>query len=282
VRLRADEDAERKRLEVMPAFQTLNGVRGIKPGATALASADVEGVGAVPALVEHRFGQGRVGAMLIGDLWRWGIRRPENTESDLDKAWRQTVRWLVADVPQRVEVAVESARESDNPDGTVKLAVRVRDAAYVPLDNAAVTVKVTGPDEKVAQLTAEGNGQRAGLYEASYVPRQPGAYRAEVTVAAPDGSEAGKVEAGWTSDPAAEEFRELRPNRELLQRIATATGGQVVNASDLDGFVATLPTRHARITEPYVRPVWHQPWVFLLAILCLTAEWGLRRWKGLP
>jgi hypothetical protein len=28
--------------------------------------------------------------------------------------------------------------------------------------------------------------------------------------------------------------------------------------------------------------VWHQPWVFLLAILCLTAEWGLRRWKGLP
>ena len=40
--------------------------------------------------------------------------------------------------------------------------------------------------------------------------------------------------------------------------------------------------RHADVTEPYVSPVWHQPWVFLLAILCLTAEWGLRRWKGLP
>jgi len=56
----------------------------------------------------------------------------------------------------------------------------------------------------------------------------------------------------------------------------------VVPASDLDAFVKTLPTRHADVTEPYVRPVWHQPWVFLLAILCLTAEWGLRRWKGLP
>jgi uncharacterized membrane protein len=282
VRLRADEDAEGKRLGVMPPFQTLNQVRGIKPGATVLASADVEGGGPLPALVEHRFGQGRVGAMLIGDLWRWGIRRPENTESDLDKAWRQTVRWLVADVPQRVEAVVESDHGVDNPDGTVTLAVRVRDATYAPLDNAAVAVKVTGPDGKVVQLTAEASGEKAGLYEASYVPRQPGAYRAEATVAAPDGSEAGKVEAGWTSDPAAEEFRELRPNKELLRRIAAATGGQVVNASELDAFVTTLPTRHAQVTEPYVRPVWHQPWVFLLAILCLTAEWGLRRWKGLP
>ena len=47
-------------------------------------------------------------------------------------------------------------------------------------------------------------------------------------------------------------------------------------------FVATLPTRHAQITEPHIRPVWHQPWVFLLAIACLAGEWGLRRWKGMP
>ena len=67
-----------------------------------------------------------------------------------------------------------------------------------------------------------------------------------------------------------------------LDRIARATGGQVVTASDLEDFVTTLPNRRAEFTEPYVRPVWHEPWVFLLAIACLTAEWGLRRWKGLP
>ncbi len=53
-------------------------------------------------------------------------------------------------------------------------------------------------------------------------------------------------------------------------------------AGDLEKFVGGLPTRSAEITEPYVRPVWHQAWVFLLAIACLSAEWGLRRWKGLP
>jgi hypothetical protein len=46
--------------------------------------------------------------------------------------------------------------------------------------------------------------------------------------------------------------------------------------------VDALPSRHAQVTEPYVKPVWHTPWVFLFAIACLCAEWGLRRWRGLP
>jgi uncharacterized membrane protein len=287
VRLRSEETDERKRLGGMPAFRTLNTVRGIKPGATVLARVEVENGEPLPALVEQRFGQGRVGAMLVGDLWRWSIRRPENDQDDLAKAWRQTVRWLVADVPKRVDVDVEPAREADaaagaGGAGALTLSVQARDASYAPLDNAAVAVTVTGPDAQPVALTAEASSRKAGVYEASYVPRQPGAYRAEATVTAPDGSEVGRSQAGWTSDPAAEEFRDLRPNRALLDRIARATGGQVVPASDLDDFVSTLPTRHAQVTEPYVRPVWHQPWVFLLAIVCLTAEWGLRRWKGLP
>jgi hypothetical protein len=115
-----------------------------------------------------------------------------------------------------------------------------------------------------------------------FVPRDPGAYRATINVAGADGSEVGQAQAGWTSEPAADEFRQLKPNRELLDRIAKTTGGAMVPAGRIDNFVATLPTLHAEITEPYIRPMWHQAWVFLLAILCLTAEWGLRRWKGLP
>ncbi len=57
-------------------------------------------------------------------------------------------------MPQRVEAAVEVPREAD-AEGAVKLTVRVRDPAYAPLDNAAVTMKVTGPDGKPVQLTAE-------------------------------------------------------------------------------------------------------------------------------
>ncbi|HZN65603.1 MAG TPA: glutamine amidotransferase [Tepidisphaeraceae bacterium] len=286
VRLRDAEESERTRLSAMPEFHTLNRVRGIKPGATVLARAEVATPGGdvtpVPALVEQRYGQGRVGAMLIGDMWRWGLKRPENAEDDLAKAWRQTVRWLVADVPRRVELDAAAGRDSDSPEGTVKLSVRVRDPAYAPLDNATVSVNVTAPDGTSLDLTAEPAEKEAGLYEALYVPRQPGPYRARVTAAAPDGSDAGEANAGWASDPAADEFRDLRTNRALLDRVARATGGEVVTANKLDDLVDGLPSRHAQVTEPYVKPVWHTPWVFLFAITCLAAEWGLRRWKGLP
>ncbi|HEV2292704.1 MAG TPA: glutamine amidotransferase [Tepidisphaeraceae bacterium] len=282
VRLRSDEDAERKRLSAMPVFETVNPIRGIRPGATVLATAQIEGGANVPALVEQRFGQGRVGALLVGDLWRWGLRRPADGEFDMEKSWRQTIRRLVADVPERVGLMIAPSDHAEDQEGTLKLTVAVRDAAHAPLDNAAVTVRVTGPDGKSVDLTAEPSARESGMYEAAYVPRQPGAYRVQAMVAAADGSEVGNAATGWTSDPAAEEFRDLKPNRALLEQLAGATGGQTVEAAKIEPFVATLPTRHAQITEPHIRPAWHQPWVFALATVCLCAEWGLRRWKGMP
>jgi hypothetical protein len=248
-----------------------------------LVNAAVEGGAAVPALVEQRFGRGRAGAFLIGDLWRWGLRRAPKDEADLEKSWRQTIRWLVGDVPQRVEIEADRGDAEDVLGAPVTLLVTARDKSYAPLENATVLVRVSGgPHADPLELTAEPSDRKAGVYEATYVPRQPGAYRAHAVVKAADGSDVGEVDTGWTSEPAANEFRELRPNRELLENIAQRTGGEMVPAEELDSFVETLPTRAAEITEPYVVPLWHRPGVFLLAIACLVGEWGLRRLKGLP
>ncbi len=197
----------------------------------------------------------------------------------MEKAWRQTIRWLVADVPERIEI--EPKHEHDDMSRPVRLLVRAVDAKFEPLDNAAVTIKVTSPAGETLELTATASDERPGMYQATYVPRQPGPYRAEVAVAGPDGAEIGRRRTGWTSDPAAAEFRAVRPNRELLERIARESGGQIVPAADLAAFVADLPNLKMPIIEPSITPLWHQSWVFLLAILCFCGEWGLRRWKGL-
>ena len=104
VRLRSNEQDETKRLATMPAFKTINPVDTIKPGASVLAEIEIDGGNVKPALVVQPFGRGRTAALLISDLWRWGMKRDDPKENDLDKAWRQMVRWLVADVPQPVEV----------------------------------------------------------------------------------------------------------------------------------------------------------------------------------
>ena len=34
--------------------------------------------------------------------------------------------------------------------------------------------------------------------------------------------------------------------------------------------------------ETWTSPLWHTPAMFGFALACLAAEWGLRRWKGMP
>ena len=143
-RIRSTEDAERTRLKSMPEFHTLNRVPGIKPGATVLAKVTSDDGNEHPALVVQRFGKGRSSAFLIGDLWRWQLRKKSTDAGDLEKSWRQTVRWLVADVPQRIEVDVR--RKQEDPNFPVEISVKVHDQLFDPLDNATVEMHVTDPN----------------------------------------------------------------------------------------------------------------------------------------
>src|SRR5476649_1187440 len=146
----------------------------------------------------------------------------------------------------------------------VRLTVTAHDDEFKPLDNATVqlTVRPVGPasaeNEKTnyVQLTAEPSATTPGTYEATYIARDAGAYSVEALVTQSDGKIAGKAAAGWTSDPAAEEFRSLKPNRALLETIAKRTGGEVVALVDLEKFVRRLPERHAPITETWTEPLW--------------------------
>jgi hypothetical protein len=241
----------------------------------------------IPALAVQRFGRGRSAALMIGDVWRWGMQDP-SARIDMEKAWRQLMRWLVADVPRRVELAVEP--QPDDPNGAVRLQVRVRDAKYQPLDDASVALEVeavsfpavaNAPSTRI-HLQAEPSTSEAGLYEASYMPRQMGGHRASVVVTNNAGAEVGRAEAGWSSELAAEEFRSLTPNVALLETIARQTGGEVIPAAGLEAFARGLPQRKAPVMETALHPVWQTPVMFAFALVCLLGEWGIRRWKGMP
>jgi hypothetical protein len=279
VRTRKTEEEETQRLNATSGFRMLSQVGNIKPGASVLSEVRDPSGALHPALVAQTFGKGHVAALMIGDLWRWGMRRPDPLESDLDRSWRQAVRWLVGDVPGRVEVAIKP--KADAASSAVEISARVRDLEYRPLDNAKVALKVALPGGGDLTLDAEPDGREAGTYSATYVPRQAGAYRLVATATAPDGSAVGTREAGWASQPAADEFARLEPDRDYLKALAAKTGGEVVDGEFLDSFVTRLASKDAPITEPWTAPLWHHPLYFLVALACLAAEWGVRRVNGL-
>lgn len=292
-RLRDNEKDEQQRLADMPEFRVLNRLRAVKPGAAVVATAGTVGAAprgrpeegpapTQPALAVQRLGNGRAAALAIGDLWRWGMPKP-TLHNDLDKFWRQTLRWLIADVPARI--TVQATPRMDETNQPVTLQVRVRDRAFEPLDNVSVTLQVAGAEGSTA-LTAAPAPTERGLFEAVYVPRTSGGYLAQATIAGPDGTKLGEAQTGWTSALEAQEFQSLKANRPLLEKIARQTGGRMVEIGELDKFARDLPRRAAPISETWVRPLWDlpgiQPAVFLFALTCFVAEWALRRWKGIP
>ena len=285
-RMRDNEIDENVRLHSMPAFQVLNPVREIKPAATIVATAANEQGHEFPALVTQRFGRGRTAALLIGDFWRWGMQNAD-ARSDMEKAWRQMTRWLVADVPRSVELTAEAGPEGYSR--AVRLQVRVRDSALRPLDDASVAVTVEPPPAagtnvapRSLRLIAEASLDEPGLYEAIWNPTETGGYRATTAVTNSAGLAVGHAEAGWSSEPDADEFRSLQPNVALLEQLARRTGGEIVPTASLAAFVRHLPQRNAPVMEMAVTPLWHTPILLAFALACFCLEWGLRRWKGMP
>jgi hypothetical protein len=218
--------------------------------------------------------------LLVGDLWQTGLG-DEALQKDLGRAWRQMVRWLVADVPSLIEVRAEPQPDAQ----TVRIEVRARDAKFEPIENARVTVNVqregaAGPHSGVT-LTAEASTKEPGVYEAAYIPRESGGHRVTATIANESGGTAGTAQTGWSTNLDGEEFRLLAPNRALMEQLARKTAGEVVTADRLDEFVREMPERKAPITETQTEPLWHTPAMFLFALACFLGEWGLRRRSGL-
>jgi hypothetical protein len=278
-RLRTNEADERKRLAELPAFGVLNRVGAAKPAATVIATVN-DGKGEHPALVTQRFGRGRTAALLIGDLWHGGLG-DEVRQKDLGRAWRQMIRWLVADVPGAIEVRAEPQADAQ----TVRIEVRARDAKFEPVENARVTLKIQraggkGPDAELT-IPAEPSPKDAGLYIASYTPRESGGYRVEAAVLNESGANAGIAETGWSTNLDTEEFRLLAPNRALMEQLARKTGGEVIAPDRLEKFAKDMPQRKAPITETSTEPLWHTSGMFLFALACFLGEWGLRRKSGL-
>ncbi len=228
-------------------------------------------------MVTQRFGKGRSSALLVGDLWRWSLERDDPADTDPAVFWRQLVRWLVADVPRRVDVEVKQGAAGE----PTELRVRVNTPEFQPDDNASVELSIQPPASDPVELTTEPSPEISGTFVAQYWPQQPGGYHVSAKVVAGDGQTLPVAESGWVFAPQEQEFQQLDVAAELLTDLASSNGGQSVPPQDISEFVEQLKRSPVPVTEHWVAPLWHQAWVFSLALACLCGEWGLRRWKGL-
>ena len=243
-----------------------------KPGATVLAQLN-SGSRKLPLLVTQNYGRGRTAVMATSGTWRWQMSQPLGDPAH-DLFWQQLLRWLVLDSPGQVVVTAPAQTLMD--DGQIQLTANVRDKEYMPVSDAKVTAHLTGPDGLSALVDMTPAADSPGVFHANWTAEKPGSYLAEVTAS-------GQTENGTLPferiDGVAENFH-TEQNRELLEKLASETGGRYWRPDELTRLPNEISYSDAGISVRDIKELWNMPVVFLWLLFLISTEWLLRRKWG--
>jgi uncharacterized membrane protein len=271
-------DETRKRWDAAPALASIAPLGDARPGASVLAV--TTGAGGSPrALVAvQRYGDGRSMIFAGEAAWRWRMMLPASDRS-YDTFWRQAVRWLASAASDPVSVSAPAGASAGD---VLPLQVAVRNQAFEPLRDASVDVRVTAPDGSLQQVRAakdSGPGSE-GRYTAHFRADAPGVYR--IVAAARRGTQAaGTGSTALLVGGADVEMTDPRLNERLLQRLAAASRGQMVNIRQTGPLVDALRAAVPAAAMSVRHDLWHNGWSFVAIVLLLGTEWVLRRRFGL-
>jgi len=259
-----------------------------KPGAEVLATSDGH-----PIIARQNYGFGRVLFLGIDSTWRWRYKVGDRYHH---KFWGQVAQWAASD----------RLLPTSNPAGTIRFGTRqpafkpgqpveivVRSTeAIPPLPNSAlkgVRILQRGDDgykivSTIPLIAVEG---RQYDLRATANDLPPGRYRIELEIPAwadklLDAS-GKRLSSDFEVLPLeGEEMLELSANRPLLNDLAKTTNGRLFEQSQMKELLETLLSQSAVVEHRTVRPLRSSWWIFAAVLLLLCAEWGLRKFAGLP
>jgi uncharacterized membrane protein len=266
----------RKLWVALPPLAASAAVGGPRPGATVLAVTMAASGARYPVVAVQRYGRGRSMVFAGEASWRWRMLARADDRT-YERFWRQAARWLATPAPDPVSIVVPAAAE---PGGPAQIEVEARDASFVPVSDASVTATITGPGLSSQPLVLRRDPEVAGRFAGQVTPDVAGLYR--VQGEARRGSRSlGQIDAWFHAGGADREFADPRLNEAFLRRLAYASGGEYLPASDAGRLASLLRSAAPRALEPERRDLWHEPWAFALVVALLSAEWILRRRWGL-
>jgi uncharacterized membrane protein len=275
---RIDDNPDRnaERWKKLPYLQNYQDTGVAKPGAVTLAEMTV-GNRKMPLLVTQNYGRGRTALFATAGSWRWQMSQPVEDMSH-EMFWQQLLRWVVAGTHGPVISSTTRSVYSD--DVRVPMRVEVRDRNYLPVTDADVRAHVLGPDGAAEDLEMRPDPTVSGVYTLDWGAVKPGSYVIE-TVAKRGEQEVGRdVITFKREDGVAENFR-IQQNRELLEKLASQTGGRYYKPDQLAKLSGEIAYSEAGISIRETRDLWNMPALFLIALVLRSAEWLLRRKWGI-
>lgn len=284
--LRAEQADNNQAWAHLPELEGANRILGLRDGAVALAvhpaMKDQRGA-PMPVIVAGQYGKGRTLAVATDSLWRWGFAAAMSGD-DQGRAylefWENATRWLLDD-PDFRYLRAEADRVSYEPGMAGRVDVRLLDRDYKPASGKVKIELARGADPKrakeVLSKAVETGSDGRGALELPGL--EAGVYRLRAS-ADVDGYRASAGDVFIVRDASAE-LASPAPAPAQLERIALLTGGRFLGPAE--AIPEDLPLNEPRIVRVDRRSeleLWSRPWLLVLALLLLGAEWALRQKWG--
>jgi hypothetical protein len=275
---RIDDNPDRNadRWKNLPYLQNYQDTGAAKPGAVVLAEMTV-GNRKMPLLVTQNYGRGRSALFATSGSWRWQMSQPLEDVSH-EMFWQQLLRWVVGGTAGQVISSTSKSVYSDEV--RVPLRVEVRDKNYLPVTDADVRAHVLAADGSAEDLEMRPDPTTAGVYTLEWGAVKPGSYVVE-TLAKRGDEEIGRDVVTFKREDGVAENFQLQQNRELLEKLATQTGGRYYKPDQLSKLSGEIAYSEAGISIRETRDLWNMPVLFLIAVVLRSAEWLLRRKWGI-
>jgi len=266
----------------LPPLTSVNMLGALKPGARAvLRGLSGNGDSARILFAEHRFGRGRAAVFAVQDSWLWQMHARVPVEDATHEAfWRQTLRWLVSETPDNVEIRMPAAGAATGDTVDVRLALA--DADFEPVNRAEVRATAISPGGVEEDVPLAWTLERDGDYRGAFVADEPGRWevRVESAEAAAEGAPVERRSAFVTVEASRAEDYGAAADLEALRGLARESGGRFYDPSTIGRLPDDIAYAARGVTLIEELALWDLP-AALAAILALAAgEWWLRRrWR---
>ncbi len=271
-----------------PIFRTETFVKP-KPESEVISTFKVNNVPMQEPLILSRSFQNKKSIAIMGyGLYRWKLLgyaadvSKNNPEAvDVYSIFiNNAIKWLSVDQNEK-NIRIRTSKQQYITNEPVEFIAQVYDAAFTPIDNANVNIKISsGQTSRDVTLNSLGNGRYTakveGLAEGDFF------YQGKVEVnQARLGSASGRFSIG----DIALEYMNLQMNAPLLRNLASRTGGKFYTPETANTFLDDLKSnpnfKPVSFTDKYESALWNLPYILAAVILLFAMEWFLRKKFGM-
>lgn len=233
-----------------------------------------------PLILTRRLSSQRSIAILAKDIWKWKLQTALKNQNLFDRFILNCVKWLNSPEDKK-QVRIKTVKKLFAVDEDIEFSAEVYDAAFNPVSDAEVKVKVL-KDKNIHEIILSSIGN--GLYEGVLQLQEPGNYSFLGEARLNNkllGTDNGLLSVGEVNVEMVNQKMDL----DFLKSLANVSGGKYYEFKNADELIKQLVELNNKISKEKViikeYSLWSHEALLAIIIVLFGAEWFLRKREGM-